>query len=89
MILGTTVKILARQVPNYHLVSPSLARHSLTLCACRSCRWSKDGSEGHLLCDRVAGRVEDDGYAIVATNGTCDRAEWRKDEAEDLELTTK
>lgn len=88
VILGSTVKILARQVPNYHLLSPGIARDSLSVCPCVRCAhcFGHSDPDGRLVCDRVAG-VCDVGYALVAANGTCDRAEFRKDGGGDLSLT--
>lgn len=88
MILGSTVKMLARQVPNYHLLSPGIARDSLSVCPCVRCAHGSDREalDGRLVCGRVAGLC-DDGYAIVAANGTCDRAEFRRDDGRDIVLT--
>ena len=86
MITGRTVETLRRQVPNYHLLAAGIARTSHTVCPCRGCAHAKDSERlGHLVCGRVAGRI-DDGLAIVAVNGTCDRAEWRR-ETGDLKLS--
>lgn len=86
MILGSTVKMLARQVPNYHLVAHGIAKSSLSVCACMNCARARDCGAGRLVCSRVEGRCEDDGYAIVSANGTCDRAEFRRDGETDLVL---
>lgn len=80
--------MLARRVPNYHLLSPGIARDSLSVCPCVRCAHCSGNPalDGRLVCDRVAGLCEE-GYAIVAANGTCDRAEFRKDGGGDLSLT--
>lgn len=83
MIDGRTVRILARQVPNYHTVFRNLASRALSVVPCDSCSHSVK-KDGHLCCGRVLGRIEDDGIAIVAWNGTCDRAERRTGNAEGI-----
>lgn len=89
MIPGNIIHILARQVPNYHLVAQRIARSSLSVCACRNCKYGVDNGklfDGKLFCDRVFPLFIDKGYALVAENGTCDRAEFRKDDGTDIVL---
>jgi hypothetical protein len=87
MILGTTVKTLARLVPGYRLVAPGIARTTLSVCVCKNCAHCMvTRSAEHNVCKRVVGKLEEDGYAIVAWNGSCDRAEFREDGDTNLEL---
>lgn len=90
MIPGNIIHILARQVPNYHLVAQRIARSSLSVCACRNCKYGVLGDDklfdGKLVCTRVFQLFIDKGYALVAENGTCDRAEFRKDDGTDIVL---
>ena len=91
MILGSTLKILAKGCPNYHLVGAALAKSSLSVCCCKHCEHSFDSTNFHLMCDRVSGKLteEDMGHAIVAWNGTCDRAEFEQCECRDFKLEAK
>ena len=89
MITNDLLKLLARKVPNYHLVSPKFAKESLSLCTCSKCRFcllgksygtpEKDGKPQR-NCKRVFDELlelgEPTGHSLVAEYGTCDAARF-------------
>lgn len=86
MIPGNIVRILSRQVPNYHLVAKGIAKRSISLCVCKYCKYGVEFSGPTLFCNRVFPYFIDKGYSLVAENGTCDKAEFRRDAGKDIVL---
>lgn len=82
MILGSTIRVISRQCPGYRIVPPGIARKSVSVCVCRSCANCIIGKDHR--CGNLVGRLDpsEEGHAIVAWNGSCDRAVWRKSDGE-------
>lgn len=83
MILGTTLRVIAKQCPGYRIVPAGIANYSVSVCCCSKCKSAqKNGHEfaNKFVCGRVIGRLDESerGHAIVAWNGSCDRAEFKK-----------
>lgn len=98
MITNDLLKLLARKVPNYHLVSPKFAKETFSLCTCSKCRFcllgksygtpEKDGKPQR-NCKRVFDELlelgEPTGHSLVAEYGTCDAARFIPQSYENLE----
>ena len=83
MIESSILKMLARQVPNYHTVSPAFLKGTFSVCPCARCENSECATvrnSQHLVCTRVLRQLKElgasEGIAIVAENGTCDAARF-------------
>ena len=99
MITNDLLKLLARKVPNYRLVSPKFAKDSFSLCTCSKCRFcllgksygtpEKDGKPQR-NCKRVFDELlelgEPTGYSLVAEYGTCDAARFTPQSYENFQL---
>lgn len=99
MITNDLLKLLARKVPNYHLVSPKFAKETFSLCTCSKCRFcllgksygtpEKDGKPQR-NCKRVFDELlelgEPTGHSLVAEYGTCDAARFTPQSYEDFQL---
>lgn len=93
MIDHSVAKMLLKVVPNYHLVSPSFARNTFSICVCKDCvhsiqgkRYGTPDKDGRpcIHCRPVFERLQEDdlplNYALVAENGTCDRGEHPRED---------
>lgn len=99
MITNDLLKLLARKVPNYHLVSPKFAKESFSLCTCSKCRFcllgksygtpEKDGKPQR-NCKRVFDELlelgEPTGHSLVAEYGTCDAARFSPQSYDNFQL---
>lgn len=99
MITNDLLKLLARKVPNYHLVSPKFAKETFSICTCSKCRFcllgksygtpEKDGKPQR-NCKRVFDELlelgEPTGHSLVAEYGTCDAARFTPQSYEDFQL---
>lgn len=87
MIDCSTLALLTRRVPNYHLVSQSFLKGTFSVCNCAKCRHSDLAvvkNSTHLVCGRVLEHLRETGaqtgLAIVAENGTCDAAQFTSED---------
>lgn len=99
MITNDLLKLLARKVPNYHLVSPKFAKETFSLCTCSKCRFcllgksygtpEKDGKPQR-NCKRVFDELlelgEPTGHSLVAEYGTCDAARFTPQSFDNFKL---
>ena len=99
MITNDLLKLLARKVPNYHLVSPKFAKETFSLCTCSKCRYcllgksygtpEKDGKPQR-NCKRVFDELlelgEPTGHSLVAEYGTCDAARFTPQSYDNFQL---
>lgn len=99
MIEGAIIKLLAKRVPNYHLVSPKYGRDTYSLCTCPKCKHSKirapegDSVKGKRFCGLVLRHLialgQPEGHALVAENGTCDASVFEKEDYTDFSLQSE
>lgn len=99
MITNDLLKLLARKVPNYHLVSPKFAKETFSLCTCSKCRFcllgksygtpEKDGKPQR-NCKRVFDELlelgEPTGHSLVSEYGTCDAARFTPQSYDNFKL---
>ena len=99
MITNDLLKLLARKVPNYHLVSPKFAKDTFSLCTCSKCRFcllgksygtpEKDGKHQR-NCKRVFDELlelgEPTGHSLVSEYGTCDAARFTPQSFDNFKL---
>ena len=99
MITNDLLKLLARKVPNYHLVSPKFAKETFSLCTCSKCRFCLLGKSYGTpekdvnpqrncksVFDELLELGEPTGHSLVAENGTCDAARFTPQSYEDFQL---
>lgn len=94
MIESSTLKLIMKAAPNYHLVSEKFARESFGVCTCGKCTNCVHGKTGASKarheCSGILKRLTfaglPTGYAKVDEFGTCDAAKFIPEDYSNFKL---